>query len=322
MGIINFAKLLEELKEFKFMKKNNFKITILMLMFLYMAVGLLLMVLPSSAEVYRWNATQKAFWAGTKPVQLVIDTEFSNEVVNRVFEVLEPYPFVLKEKKAIDLSYEPAINEVAVAYASIYNNTGGSFVDAAYRLPNGGLNRGLCVAGTASSVERLAVIMVHEILHSIGSDHGQPWRLGEGVKQPRPLMTSSKPSPVLQHDDLRALSETLRENFLNDTVTVTGTTPLVKGMIINFVNVNDYHDSSQTVPNFTFAGADDTNTNYEIKNLKKGRYYISISPVKITSSIMNVNQVPTTKNTYFHKGKRIINIKSDRVINLDFGGAL
>ena len=304
------------------MRKNNFKITILMVMFLYMAVGLLLMVLPSNAEVYRWNSTQKAFWAGTKPVQLVIDTEFSNEVVNRVFELLEPYPFVLKERKAIDLAYEPAVNEVAVAYASIYNNTGGSFVNAAYRLPNGDLNRGLCAAGTASDVERLAIIIVHEILHSIGLDHGQPWRSGEGAGQPRPLMTSSKPAPRLQHDDIRALSETLRENFLNDTVTVTGTTPLVKGMIINFVNIDDYNDSSQTVPNFTFAGVDDTNTNYEIKNLKKGRYYISISPVRVSSSIINVNQVPTTKNTYFHKGKRIINITSDRVINLDFGGAL
>jgi len=295
------------------MKKNNFKKLILIALFL---------AKPVSAEVYRWNATQKAFWAGTKPVQLVIDTEFSDEVVNKVFEVLEPYPFVLKERKAIDLAYEPAINEVAVAYASIYNNAGGSLVDAAYRLPNGGLNRGLCVAGTASNNKRLAIIIVHEILHSIGLDHGQPWRSGEGAGQPRPLMTSSRPAPRLQHDDIRALSETLKENFLNDTVTVTGTTPLVKGMIINFVNVDDYNDSSQTVPNFTFSGIDDTSTNYEIKNLKKGRYYISISPVKITSAIVNVNQVPTTRNTYFHKGKRIINITSDRVINLDFGGAL
>lgn len=307
------------------MKKNNFKKIVLMVLFLYLGMGailFILMALPSSAEVYRWNVNQKAFWAGTKPVQLVIDTEFSNEVVNKVFEVLEPYPFVLKERKAIDLSYEPAINEVAVAYASIYNNTGGSFVDAAYRLPNGGLNRGLCVAGIASDNERLAIILVHEILHSIGLDHGQPWRSGEGAGQPRPLMTSSRPAPRLQHDDIRALSETLRENFLNDTVTVTGTTPLVKGMIINFVNIDDYNDSSQTVPNFTFSGIDAANTTYEIKNLKKGRYYISISPVKITSSIVNVNQVPTTRNTYFHKGKRIINITSDRVINLDFGGAL
>ena len=282
----------------------------------------LLLAKPVSAEVYRWNANQKAFWTGIKPVQLVIDTEYSGEVVNRVFEILEPYPFILKERKAIDLAYEPAVNEIAIAYASIYNNTGGSFVNAAYRLPNGGLNRGLCVAGTASDNERLAIILVHEILHSIGLDHGQPWRSGEGAGQPRPLMTSSKPAPRLQHDDIRALSETLRENFLNNTVTVTGTVPLVKGMIINFVNVNDYNDSSQTVPNFTFSGIDAANTNYEIKNLKKGRYYISISPVKITSSIINVNQVPTTKNTYFHKGKRIINITSDRVINLDFGGAL
>lgn len=307
------------------MKKNNFKKIVLMVLLLYLGMGailFILMALPSSAEVYRWNATQKAFWAGTKPVQLVIDTEFSNEVVNKVFEVLEPYPFVLKERKAIDLSYEPAINEVALAYASIYNNTGGSILDAAYRLPNGGINRGLCAAGTASNNKRLAIIIVHEILHSIGLDHGQPWRSGEGAGQPRPLMTSSRPAPRLQHDDIRALSETLKENFLNDTVTVTGTTPLVKGMIINFVNVDDYNDSSQTVPNFTFSGIDDTSTNYEIKNLKKGRYYISISPVKITSSIVNVNQVPTTRNTYFHKGKRIINITSDRVINLDFGGAL
>lgn len=295
------------------MKKNNFKKLILIALFL---------AKPVSAEVYKWNATQKAFWAGTKPVQVVIDTEFSNEVVNRVFEILEPYPFVLKEKKAIDLAYEPAINEVAVAYASIYNNTGGSFLNAAYRLPNGGLNRGLCVAGTASNNKRLAIIIVHEILHSIGLDHGQPWRSGKGAGQPRPLMTSSRPAPRLQHDDIRALSETLKENFLNDTVIVTGTVPLVKGMIINFVNVDDYNDSSQTVPNFTFSGIDDTSTNYEIKNLKKGRYYISISPVKVSSSIVNVNQVPTAKNTYYHKGKRIINITSDRVINLDFGGAL
>lgn len=307
------------------MKKNNFKKIVLMVLLLYLGMGailFILMALPSSAEVYRWNATQKAFWAGTKPVQLVIDTEFSNEVINKVFEVLEPYPFVLKERKAIDLSYEPAINEVAVAYASIYNNTGGSILDAAYRLPNGGINRGLCAAGTASDVKRLAIIIVHEILHSIGLDHGQPWRSGEGAKQPRPLMTSSRPAPKLQHDDIRALSETLKENFLNDTVTVTGTVFLVKGMIINFVNVDDYNDSSQTVPNFTFSGIDDTSTNYEIKNLKKGRYYISISPVKVSSSIVNVNQVPTTRNTYFYKGKRIINITSDRVINLDFGGAL
>ena len=279
----------------------------------------LLLTKPVSAEVYRWNATQKAFWAGTKPIQVVIDTEYPNEVINRVFEILEPYPIILKERKNIDLAYEPAINEIAVAYASIYNNTGGSFVNAAYRLPNGGLNRGLCVAGTASDNERLAIILVHEILHSIGLDHGQPWRSGEGAGQPRPLMTSSKPAPRLQHDDIRALSETLRENFLSNTVTVTGTTPLVKGMIINFVNVDDYNDSSQTVPNFTFSGVDDTSTTYEIKNLKKGRYYISISPVKISSSIVNVNHIPTTRNTYFHKGKRIINITSDRVINLDFG---
>lgn len=307
------------------MKKNNFKKIVLMVLFLYLGMGailFILMALPSSTEVYRWNVNQKAFWAGTKPVQLVIDTEFSNEVVNKVFEVLEPYPFVLKERKAIDLAYEPAVNEVAVAYASIYNNAGGSLVNAAYRLPNGGLNRGLCVAGTASNNKRLAIIIVHEILHSIGLDHGQPWRSGEGAGQPRPLMTSSRPAPRLQHDDIRALSETLKENFLNDTVTVTGTVPLVKGMIINFVNVDDYNDSSQTVPNFTFSGIDDTSTNYEIKNLKKGRYYISISPVKVSSSIINVNQVPTAKNTYYHKGKRIINITSDRVINLDFGGAL
>jgi hypothetical protein len=276
----------------------------------------------AQAAVYQWNANTKAYWAGTKPVQLVIDTEFSSEVVNKVFDVLEPYPFVLKERKAIDLAYEPAVNEIAVAYASIYNNTGGSFLDAAYRLPNGGLNRGLCVAGTASDNERLAIIIVHEILHSIGLDHGQPWRSGEGAGQPRPLMTSSKPSPKLQHDDIRALSEVLRENFLGNTVTVKGSLPLIKGMIINFVNVDDYNDSSQTVPNFIFNGIDTDNTVYELKNLKKGRYYISVSPVKITSSIVNVNQIPTTKNTYFHKGKRILNITSDRVINLDFGGAL
>ena len=307
------------------MKKNNFKKIVLMCLFLYFgtaAILFILMALPSSAEIYRWNATQKAFWAGTKPVQVVIDTEYSNEVVNRVFEILEPYPFVLKERKAIDLAYDPAVNEVAVAYASIYNNAGGSYLYRAYRLPNGGLNRGLCVAGTASDNDRLAIILVHEILHSIGLNHGQPWRSGEGAKQPRPLMTSSRPAPRLQHDDIRALSETLKENFLSNTVTVTGTVPLTKGMIINFVNINDYNNSSQTVPNFTFSGVDATNTNYEIKNLKKGRYYISISPVKGSSAILSVNQVPTTKNTYFHKGKRIIKIKSDRVINLDFGGAL
>lgn len=282
----------------------------------------LLLTKPVSAEVYRWGPDKKAYWAGTKPVQLVIDTEFPDEVINKVFEVLEPYPFVLKERKNIDIAYNPAVNEVAVAFLAQYINGGGSFVDAAYRLPDGGLNRGLCAAGTASSIERLAIIIVHEILHSIGLDHGQPWRSGEGAGQPRPLMTSSKPAPRLQHDDIRALSETLRENFLSNTVTVTGTTPLVKGMIINFVNVDDYNDSSQTVPNFTFSGVDDTSTTYEIKNLKKGRYYISISPVKISSSIVNVNHIPTTRNTYFHKGKRIINITLDRVINLDFGGAL
>jgi hypothetical protein len=289
---------------------------------LALILALALPISPSRAEVYRWGPTQKAYWAGTKPVQLVIDTEFSDEVINKVFEVLEPYPFVLKERKNIDLSYDPAINEIAVTYASIYNNTGGSLLDSAYRLPDGGINRGLCVAGTASSIERLVTIILHEICHSIGLDHGQPWRSGEGAKEPRPLMTSSRPAPKLQHDDIRALSETLREKFLNDTVTVKGSLPLVKGMIINFVNVDDYNDSSQTVPNFIFNGVDTSNTVYEIKNLKKGRYYISVSPIKISSSIVNTNQVPTTKNTLYHKSKRIIHITGDRNIDLNFNWAV
>jgi hypothetical protein len=130
-------------------------------------------------------------------------------------------------------------------------------------------------------------------------------------------MTSSRPAPKLQHDDIRALCETLRENFLTNTVTVKGSLPLVKGMIINFVNVDDYNDSSQTVPNFIFNGVDTSNTVYEIKNLKKGRYYISVSPIKISSSILNTNQVPTTKNTLYHKSKKIIHITGDRNIDLD-----
>ncbi len=270
-----------------------------------------------NGAVYQWSESQKAYWAGTNPVQIVIDTEFPDEVITKVFEILEPYPFVLKERKNIDLSYDPEINEIAVAYASIYNNTGGSLLALAYRLPDGGINRGLCVAGTASTIDRLVIIIIHEICHSTGLDHGQPWRSGEGAKQPRPLMTSSRPAPKLQHDDIRALCETLRENFLTNTVTVKGSLPLVKGMIINFVNVDDYNDSSQTVPNFIFNGVDTSNTVYEIKNLKKGRYYISVSPIKISSSILNTNQVPTTKNTLYHKSKKIIHITGDRNIDLD-----
>lgn len=271
---------------------------------------------PSKAEVYRWNTTQKAFWAGTKPIQLVIDTEYPQEVINKVFEILEPYPFILKERKNIDIAYEPTINEVAVAYASIYNNTGGSFVNADYRLSNGGLNRGLCAAGTASDNEKLAIIIVHEILHSIGLDHGQPWRIGEGVNQPRPLMTSSRPSPVLQHDDLRALSETLRENFLKDTVTVTGSMPLVQGMIINFINVDSVKDSSQFVPNYIFNGINSTDTTYTLKNLKKGKYYISITPIKTSAGIMNTSNSPTYNKTYYHRSKKIIHIMDDSHIDL------
>jgi hypothetical protein len=190
------------------------KITILTSL---LAVGLN----QAQAAVYHWDNGTNAYWAGTKPVQLVIDTEYPQEVINRVFEILEPYPFVLKERKNIDLAYDPLTNETAVAYASIYNNTGASFLDPAYRLSDGGLNRGLCAAGTASSVERLAWIIIHEICHSIGIDHVQPFRAGEGLSQPRGLMVSFKPNQGLLHDDIRALSETLNERYLSDTVTVT-----------------------------------------------------------------------------------------------------
>jgi hypothetical protein len=245
----------------------------------------------------------------------VIDTEYPQEVINRVFEILEPYPFVLKERKAIDLAYDPAINELALAYSSIYNNTGASFVDPAYRLPDGGLNRGLCAAGTASSVERLAWILIHEFIHSIGIDHIQPFRAGEGLAKPRGLMTSYNPNLGFQHDDLRALSEALGEEFLDDTVTVTGTIPVLKGMVLNFVNVDNPEDSSQIVPSYFF----EEKTEYEIKRLKKGRYYINITPVTGGAGIINVIPKPSTysKIRYF-RGKKIVNIDKDRILNLEF----
>jgi hypothetical protein len=269
----------------------------------------------AQAAVYHWDNGTNAYWAGTKPVQLVIDTEFSPEVVNRVFEILEPYPFVLKERKAIDLAYDPAINEVAIAYASIYNNTGASFLDPAYRLPDGGLNRGLCAAGTAFSIEFLVWIIIHEFKHSIGIDHIQPFRAGEGLAKPRGLMVSFKPNLGFQYDDLRALSEALGEEFLDDTVTVTGTIPVLKGMVLNFVNVENPEDSSQIVPSYSF----EEKTDYEIKRLKKGRYYINITPVTDGAGIINLFPKPSTysKIRYF-RGKRIVNIDKDRVLNLEF----
>jgi len=269
----------------------------------------------AQAAVYHWDNGTNAYWAGSKPVQLVIDTEYPQEVINRVFEILEPYPFILKERKNIDIAYNPLTNEVAVAYASIYNNTGASFLDPAYRLTNGGLNRGLCAAGTASDLERLAWIIIHEIFHSIGIDHIQPFRSGEGSAQPRGLMTSFKPNLGFQHDDLRALSETLNERYLSDTVTITGTIPALEGMVLNFVNVDNPKDSSQIVPSYSF----EEKTEYEIKRLKKGRYYINITPVTDGASILNLITKPTTysKIRYF-RGKRIVNIDKDRVLNLEF----
>ena len=283
------------------------KITILSLL----AVGLN----QAQAAVYHWDNGKNAYWAGTKPVQLVIDTEFSPEVVNRVFEILEPYPFVLKERKNIDIAHNPLTNEIAVAYASIYNNTGASFLDPAYRLPDGGLNRGLCAAGTASDDERLAWIIIHEILHSIGVDHVQPFRAGEGLATPRGLMVSFKPNPGFQHDDLRALSEALSEEFLEDTVTVTGTITPLKGMVLNFVNVDNPKDSSQIVPSYSF----EEKTEYEIKRLKKGRYYINVTPVTGGAGILNLITKPSTYSRIrYFRGKRIINIDRDRILNLEF----
>jgi hypothetical protein len=269
----------------------------------------------AQAAVYHWDNGTNACWAGTKPVQLVIDTEYPQEVINRVFEILEPYPFVLKERKNIDIGYNPAVNEVAVAFLAQYINGGGSFVDAAYRLPDGGLNRGLCAAGTASSAERLAWIIIHEIFHSIGIDHIQPFRAGEGSAQPRGLMTSYKPNLDFQHDDLRALSETLNERYLSDTVTITGTIPVLKGMVLNFVNIDNPKDSSQIVPSYSF----EEKTEYEIKRLKKGRYYINITPVTSGAGILNViPKPPTCSKIRYFRGKRIINIDRDRVLNLEF----
>jgi hypothetical protein len=269
----------------------------------------------AQAAVYHWDNGTKAYWAGTKPVQLVIDTEYPQEVINRVFEILEPYPFILKERKNIDISYNPAVNEIAVAFLPQYINGGGSFLDAAYRLPDGGLNRGLCAAGTASSAERLAWIIIHEIFHSIGIDHIQPFRAGEGSAKPRGLMTSYKPNFGLLHDDLRALSEALNERYLSDTVTITGTIPVLKGMVLNFVNVDNPEDSSQIVPSYSF----EEKTEYEIKRLKKGRYYINITPVTSGAGIINLFPKPSTysKIRYF-RGKKIVNIDKDRVLNLEF----
>jgi hypothetical protein len=269
----------------------------------------------AQAAVYHWSEGKKAYWAGTKPVQLVIDTEFPQEVINRVFEILEPYPFVLKERKNIDIAYNPAVNEIAVAFLAQYVNGGGSFVDAAYRLPDGGLNRGLCATGTASSVERLAWIIIHEIFHSIGINHTQPFRVGEGLSKPRGLMTSFKPNLGFLHDDLRALSEALGDEFLDDTVTITGTIPVLKGMVLNFVNIDSPKDSAQIVPSYSF----EEKTDYEIKRLKKGRYYVNVTPVRGRAGILNVIPKPSTysKIRYF-RGKRIINIKRDRILNLKF----
>jgi len=269
----------------------------------------------AQAAVYYWSEGKKAHWAGTKPVQLVIDTEYPQEVIDRVFEILQPYPLVLKERKNIDIAYVPAVNEVAVAYASIYNNTGAAFLALAYRLPSGGVNRGLCVAGTASSTERLAWIIIHEIFHSIGIDHTQPFRAGEGLSKPRGLMVSFKPNLGFQHDDLRALSETLREEFLTDTVTVSGTIPVLEGMVLNFVNVDSPKDSAQIVPSYFF----EEKTEYDIKRLKKGRYYINVTPVTTKAGIINLFPKPSTysKIRYF-RGKRIIKINKDRILNLEF----
>jgi hypothetical protein len=282
---------------------------------LTLLIILLAVLLPSNAAVYHWDNGTNAYWAGTKPVQLVIDTEFPQEVINRVFEILEPYPFVLKERKNIDIAYNPLTNEIAVAYASIYNNTGASFVDPAYRLTDGGLNRGLGAAGAASNAERLAWIIIHEIFHSIGIDHIQPFRSGEGSAQPRGLMVSFKPNLGFQHDDLRALSEALGERYLSDTVTITGTIPALEGMVLNFVNVDSPKDSAQIVPSYSF----EEKTEYEIKRLKKGRYYINVTPTTSGAGIINLFPKPSTysKIRYF-RGKKIINIDKDRILNLEF----
>jgi hypothetical protein len=117
------------------------------------------------------------------------------------------------------------------------------------------------------------------------------------------------------HDDLRALSETLNEEFIDDTVTITGTIPVLKGMVLNFVNVDNPEDSSQIVPSYSF----EEKTEYEIKRLKKGRYYVNITPVTGGAGIINLFPKPSTysKIKYF-RGKRIINIDRDRVLNLEF----
>jgi hypothetical protein len=287
----------------------------LKLLLIVLLTILLSILLPSNAAVHHWDNGTNAYWAGTKPVQLVIDTEFPQEVVNRVFEILEPYPFVLKERGDIDISYNPAVNEIAVAFLPQYINGGGAFLDKAYRLPDGGVNRGLCLAGTASDTERLAWIIIHEICHSLGLDHIQPFRAGEGSPRPRGLMTSVQPNFGFLHDDLRALSETLREEFLDDTVTVSGTIPALEGMVLNFVNVDNPKHSSQIVPSYSF----EEKTEYEIKRLKKGRYYINATPITNKAVIVNTAPKPSTysKIRYF-RGKRIIKINRDRILNLKF----
>lgn len=273
-----------------------------------------LTALPSIAAVYHWSDGTNAYWAGSKPVQLVIDTEYSDEVVNKVLEILKPYLYILKERKNIDIAYEPNPNEIALAFASIYNDTGASFLNSSYRLTDGGVNRGLCAAGTASSSDRLAWIMIHEILHSTGIDHIQPFRAGEGISKPRGLMTSYRPNLGFQYDDLRALSEVFNQEFLSDTVTVSGTIPVFKGMVLNFVNVDNLNDSSQIVPSYSF----EDKSYYEVKRLKKGRYYITLSPVTSGAGIVNLYKPSTFSSIRYFKSRKIITINENRELNLGF----
>lgn len=299
------------------MKHFNFTKIVCTVIFLWLVLmAIILLAIAAQAEVYQWNGTQRAYWAGTKPVQLVIDTEFSDEVIDRVMKILEPYPFVLKERKNIDLAYDPAVNEVALAYLDLHFNTGGSNVDPAYRNANGGLTRGLCHAGRASSDERLVWTIIHELFHSVGLDHGLPWKIAEGIIYPRPLMTSSKPAFKIQHDDIRALSETFKEKFLSNTITITGNIAgePIKSMFLNFVNVDNVRDSSQIVVNHAFTNK----TTYSIPNLKKGKYYITLSPIGLNAGVINVYDTPTYKTIKYWKGKRIVNLKEDRILNLEF----
>jgi hypothetical protein len=86
-------------------------------------------------------------------------------------------------------------------------------------------------------------------------------------------------------------------------------------MVLNFVNVDNPKDSSQIVPSYSF----EEKTEYEIKRLKKGRYYINVTPATGGAGIINLFPKPSTysKIRYF-RGKRIINIDKDRVLNLEF----